>query len=478
MAGFRIEGNTSGNVAEVDASNQLLVKLPSGAVAADMAGIAMFSENDPGSKTGSRYVYSPETDEDYRLRIAEDVIYDTEIFNYTTQNTGKHFYANTTLTNAWTAAGLITNSGNVTTTTTGTNFGTYAEFPLIGSTSLYCEIEASLTAQPTANTIVDFGLFRRGAANPYAPTDGVYFRLTSAGLKGVINSNGTETTTSTLGFTYTNSEVHQFTISCHDRKTQFWIDNVLYGVIDTPLGQGQPFMSASLPLSVRHAITGGAAGAALSFALRDYTVSIGGTGVSATASIMGQRIFGSYQGLSGGTMGSLANYANSANPTAAVPTNTTAALGIGLGGQFWETDTLAVTTDGIIDSYQVPAGTANVQGRRLVLRRIKIESYVQTALTGGGYVAQWALAFGHTAVSLATAEAAAAKAPRRVPLGNHTVASGAVALTELKTISLDFGDAPVFVNPGEFIAVVKKKVGTAPSAGVIAHTISMLYGWE
>ena len=37
---------------------------------------------------------------------------------------------------------------------------------------------------------------------------------------------------------------------------------------------------------------------------------------------------------------------------------------------------------------------------------------------------------------------------------------------------------PVYVNPGEFVAVVKKKVGTAPSAGVVAHTITYDYSWE
>jgi hypothetical protein len=42
----------------------------------------------------------------------------------------------------------------------------------------------------------------------------------------------------------------------------------------------------------------------------------------------------------------------------------------------------------------------------------------------------------------------------------------------------DFGDAPIFVNPGEFVALVKKKVGTAASAGVVAHTVKFVYGWE
>ena len=175
-------------------------------------------------------------------------------------------------------------------------------------------------------------------------------------------------------------------------------------------------------------------------------------------------------------MGSLANFANSANPTAAVPTNTTAALGTGLGGQFWETDTLAVTTDGVICSYQVPAGSIASPGRRLVIKGVKVESFVQTALTGGGYVGVWSLAFGHTAVSLATTEAATTKAPRRVPLGNQAVAAAATATTALPTVYVDF-TRPIVVNPGEFVAVVKKKVGTAPSAGVIAHTITFDAGW-
>ena len=236
-------------------------------------------------------------------------------------------------------------------------------------------------------------------------------------------------------------------------------------------------MAAALPYSLRHAIVGGAAGAIINMVVNSYTVSLGGPTPGDSLPTVGNRMLGSHQGLSGGTMGSLANYANSANPTAAVPTNTTAALGSGLGGQFWETDTLAVTTDGVISSYQVPAATVNAQGRRLVLYGVKIVSSVQTVLTGGGYVANWSLAFGHTAVSLATTEAAATKAPRRVALGKQTVAAAAAALTLLATVEQRFA-TPIYVNPGEFIQTVKKKVGTAPSAGVIDHQVTFDYGWE
>ena len=366
-------GNSTAGLANVDSAYQLLVVTEKNVTDSpeNVGGIKIFSENDDGKVTGTPYLTSPETDDDYRLRVAQDALLDTETFNYLAQNTGKHTYLNSTMSISWSAAGLTTNSGNITTTTTGVTFGTYAFFPVIGSETLYCEVEGSFNQQPTTNTIVDFGAFLRGVAIPYAPTDGAYFRLTSAGLSGVINSNGTETSTGIFPtssvdanpFTYINNHKYQFIISITEREVEFWIDNQLMGSIETPSGQGQPFMSAALPFSVRHAITGGAAGSTLSFVLNDYSISLAGSQVSEELGTIGNRMYGAYQGLSGGTMGSLASYANSANPTAAVPTNTTSTVLTALGGQGWDTDTLAVNTDGIIMSYQNPAGTANVQGR-------------------------------------------------------------------------------------------------------------------
>jgi len=484
MAGFRIEGNTSGNVAEVNSSNQLLVKIPTGDVPADVAAMAIFSENDTGSKTGARYLQAPETDDDSRFRIAHEAIFDCETFNYTAQNTGKHIYRNTTMAFAWSAAGLTTNSGNITTTTTGGSFVTYAEFPILGASQLYCEIEGSFTAAPTTNTIIDFGLSRPATTNPFAPGDGVHFRLTSAGMLGVINSNGTETPTSVFDFTYVNNRKYQFIIAMHEREVEFWIDGVLYASLDTPSGQGQPCMSASLPFALRHAIVGGAAGAALSFVLNDYTVSVGGPNIAQTASILGQRVYGSYQGLSGGTMGSLATYVNSTNPTAAAPSNTalTANLPGGLGGQGAVTAAAAAATDGIWSSYQVPAGTANVQGRRLILRGIRIDAVnMGAAVATTPTTIQFCLAFGHNAVSLATAEAATTKAPRRVALGfmNWPVGAAVGSSPDKGPIDIDFGDAPIFVNPGEFIALVGKFLnGTATASQVINFTYTPMFGWE
>lgn len=481
---IRQVGATSGNLAEVDSAGQALVKLPTGSVPADVAAARLFSENDSGTIIGTPALLSPETDSDYRLRIATEAVFDNETFNYIAQNTGKFALRNTTMAFAHTAAGLITNSGNITTTTTGGQFLSYAEFPIFGAASFYCEVIGSFNALPTTNTLIDFGAMRMAAANPFAPTDGVYFRLNAAGLLGVINFNGTEITTNAFDFNYVINRKYLFVIVLHEREVQFWIDGVLYGSIETPVGQSQPCMSASLPFGLRHAIAGGAAGAAISFTLNDYSVSIGGPNFAQTASIVGQRVYGAYQGLSGGTMGSLATYPNSTNPTAAAPSNTalTANLSAGLGGQGAVLAAAAAATDGIWGSYQVPAGTANVQGRRLVLRGLRLEAVnMGAAVATTATTIQFSLAFGHTTVSLATAEAAAAKAPRRVALGIMTWPVGAAIGQGPQggPIVVDFGDAPIFINPGEFIALVGKfLVGTATAAQAINFIWQPIYGWE
>ncbi len=380
---------------------------------------------------------------------------------------------------------MMTNGSSITTTTTGLSLSTYAMFPFFSSgNSVYIQSEVSFSAQPVANTIVDFGAYHRPASNPYAPTDGVYFRLTSAGFIGVVNHNGTETMTAVLDFPYVNSQVYKFLIATNNSRTEFWIDDELYGIIETPAAQAQPFMSAALPYSFRHAIVGGAAGGVFQATLRGYSMSLGGTVINKDQSQIMSAAFGTYQGLSGGTMGSLSSYTNSANPTAAVPSNTalTANLIAGLGGQAWETATLALNADGIILSYQVPAGTVSVQGRRLRITGVKLSSYVQTVIAGGPMNRTFTLNFGHTAVSLATAEAATTKARRVVllPELTQTITANQAVSTAVSqpggAVSM-FQD-PIYVNPGEFVNIAVKHIGTVGTSGTIATNVQLVYSWE
>jgi hypothetical protein len=496
MAGFRIEGNTSGNVAEVNAFNAMKVsqEVDGYTNAGNVGCVRAFGEVDAGSVTNVPILRPLEVDADYRARVSQDLIFDEVVFNYTAQDTGKHNFASTTMAATWTAGQFTTNSGNITTITTGVQLSTYAFFPVTGTTTLSLDTELSFTAQPVTNTFIEWGLGLPGAATT-APTDGVFFRLSSAGLQGISSFNGTEVSTGVFPllagagtWAYTNNKRYQFICYQAEVEAVFWVNDgtgaVMLGRIPLPTGQPRMSMGAAAQAFFKHSIRGGAAGSAMSVLVGAYNVRQGGTNITTTASVSGNRVLGSYQGLGGGTQGSLATYVNSTNPTAAAPSNTalTANLPGGLGGQGAVVAAVAAATDGIWGSYQVPAGTVNVQGRRLAIRGVQIDLVnLGAAVATSATTLQFSLAFGHTAVSLATAEAATTKAPRRVSLGIATWPIGAAIGAQPQTgpIWVDFGDAPIFVNPGEFVQLVGKFLaGTATASQVINFTWQPIYGWE
>lgn len=498
MSGFRIEGSASGNVVEVNASNQLKVVTETDASSnpGNVGALRTFGENDGGFLTGVTLLRSPEVDVDYRQRVSLDLMLDDEVFNYSAQNTGKHSYLTTNLANAWQTGQLTTNSTSITTVNSGTVVNTYAMFPILGTTTLSIDTEIGFSAQPTTNTTIEFGIGLPSTVL-LAPTDGVFFRLNSSGLQGIASFNGAEVSTGVFPETdgtgtwqYTNNKRYQFICYVTPIEAVFWVNdgtgaNCL-GVIPLPAAQSRMCLATAAPFFLKHRITGGTAGGVIQATMGAYNVRIGGTNYTTTVSTSGNRMSGSYQGVSGGTLGTLARIGtittgNEANVTAAVPTTTTAALGSGLGGKFWETASLAVNTDGIIMSYQVPAGTVSIQGRRLVMRGIYLTSYIQTVIAGGPFTAEWFLAFGHTAVSLGTAEATTTKAPRRIvlPFIQQITAAQAVNTTVAQNQTFcDFGDAPIYVNPGEFVQLCTRHIGTVGTSGTIVHHVTPVYGWE
>lgn len=475
-----LRGQT-GTQADVDASGRVLVRLPDATTPANVGGVRLFSENDAGTVLPAPYLMSPETDQDFRLRVAQDTPLDIETFNYTAQNTGKHNYNNTTLTAVWGTGGLLFNGTSITTQNTNARVRTYASFASMDPGTLNVASVVAFSAQPVANTFIDFGLFLDAGSSPFTPTDGVFFRLTSAGLYGVINHNTTELTTSAFNFTYTTSRFYAFLIVVHERNVEFWIDNVLYATLDTPVGQGQPFAAEALPFAMRHAIIGGAAGGVLQATLKDYSVSLGGLQINDTLGEINNRIVGAYQGLSGGTMGTLASYANSADPTASAALSNTVVLVTGLGGQFRFNAAGTAVTDGIVTSFQVPALAVGARNRRLKVNGIRIDCVNTGAAVGTtATVLQWSLAFGHTAFALNTNEAATTKAPRRIPVGLMAWPIGAAigAPPTGGALTLNF-DSPIYVNPGEFFAFVAKFIiGTATGSQVIWGTATVIHSWE
>jgi hypothetical protein len=495
-----IVGALSGTGADVNASRQLKVIPEVDAIAnsANIGGVRYFSEVDQGYLTGFATLKSPEADFDYRTRVSQDLLLDDEWFSYTAQNTSKHSTLSTTSTVGFAAGSLTLNSGAGTlAVSTGCQVNTYAAFPVLGTTTLSLDVEMGFTSQPQTNTFFEWGVGLPGT-QLVAPTDGVFFRLNSAGLQGIASINGTEVSTgifhSLAGagtWVYTNNKRYQFIVYQSSTEAYFWVDDgtgaVLLGEIELPTATGTVSMCGSGQVFFKHRIVGGAGGAIIAANITRYSLRQGGIQIATTPSTQGSRLYGSYQALAGAaTYGTIAQTGtittgNEANRTAAVPTTTTAALGTGLGGTFWETVSLAVNTDAIVMSYQVPAGSVNQSARRLVLRGMYLHSYVQTVIVGGPYIAEYFLAFGHTAVSLATAEAAATKAPRRIALPFTQTVTAAQAVTTFvaqPVTFVDFGDAPIFVNPGEFIQLCTRHLGTAGTTGTVVHRVTPVYGWE
>ena len=50
-------------------------------------------------------------------------------------------------------------------------------------------------------------------------------------------------------------------------------------------------------------------------------------------------------------------------------------------------------------------------------------------------------------------------------------------LVEQKVSSISFSE-PIYVNPGEFVALVKKNIGGVATSGVIGHVVTLDYSWE
>lgn len=485
MSGFRIEGGTSGNVVEVDAGKNLNVTLPQLDLYAGKA-VIMGQQGDGTYTGGVPARRAPRVSGNFRLAVGQD----TPIFEYdftaTAQDTGQWKFANTTMAAAQSGGFLQLNSGSITTTTTSVYLQTWKFFPiyLVGGTRIQVSGQFNL-AIPT-NQVTEIGTFL-GVTGAAAPTDGVFLRFTSAGVTGVLMFNGVETAvlfdTAIVAAAMGPAQNFVAEIVIYNDTVSFYIDSQYLGNIDVPGANPMPFITATLPLCLLHRNTGTVTSpaqfkvGAVSVSQVDANINVPFAHQEALQGLM------SSQGTSGNTQGSTALYTNSlAAGAGAAATNTTAALGSGLGGQFAVLPTLTAGTDGIISSFQVPAGTVAIRPRTLMITGIRVQGLVTTVLAGGPVYYAYSLAYGHTTVSLATAEGTSfstnptTKAARRVPIGYETYVVTAPVGTLGQGVYMAF-NSPIAVNPGEFVQLVAKNLGTVTSSGVICLLVTVDGYW-
>ena len=472
--------NTAGK-ANVDANFNLNVVPPKNITQTGFVGLAGI--NDDGTfVAGGRQnrVYVSEGNGLYAA--AKNLLWD-DTFNGTTQNTSKYKVAFTTMVPNASGGFLNLNSTGITTINTNSGIQTWKSFPIFAKAELKINISAQIPNGAQANQVIEWGAFQATLNAATAPTDGVFWRLNAAGeLRGVINYNGTETQTVAITMP-SNAVTHDWEITCQTNVVIFTIDGVMRGVInlttDAPT-LGQPISAAAMPITARVYIGGSAPALGPQIKITDIFVSELGPDLSRSWATQ-KAGFGhmGYQGQNGGTMGSTSNLSNSALAAASALSNTAVGTGnpAGLGGYSHDLCTLAAGTDGLVTSFQNPVGSATQTPRNLIISGVWIHSVVDATLTGGPLAFLYSLAFGHTAVSLATAETASfatatTKAPRRIALGVEGCAAAAAAGTLLSPAGVfrQFS-SPIVVAPGEFVAVVGRNLGTVASAGSVVHAV-------
>jgi hypothetical protein len=486
-----IRGSTSGLGAEVNASNQLKVTLENNAISnANNVGIVRsFSENDPGTITGFPYLKPPESSLDYRLRVGVDTILFTDTFNALFQNSTNWAYTFVTMTAAQPGAGTV-NFGTVqgTGATHGAFMRSYQYFPLIGTAPLAVEISAGqFTSALVANEVWLMGLgLPSAAATP--PTDGVWFQLTTAGLIGVLAYSGTTTQTGvllSLAQTIV-SDIDKYTIVVGESEVEFWKNDVLLAELFIPVGNGQPFIASSQPVFF-HKYCTGAVSNTNTMRVSDITVSLMDIQTtkpwSHQAATQGMAGYVLQNGITVPATGAKTSlWANSTAPTAAAITNTGATF-TGLGGIAAVLPTLTASNDGILFTYQNPVPSINITGRNLIITGVTVQGAVSVILAGGPVIYAYALAWGHTAVSLATQETltyvtATTHAPRILSIGMETYPAtanvGTLGGVGCKLILT----TPVVVRPGEWVSIIARNIGTVTTTGAITIVASYDAYWE
>lgn len=492
-------GSDTTNKANVDSNYNQMVNTPgntSDGVARGggntNAGVSvMLTENDPGTVTGARNVKSPKTSLHRRLRVGVDTLMFNDTFNATTQNTSFWEYTFVIMTASQPGAGTL-NFGTVqgTAITHGAIMRTYQHFPVIGKASIATKISCGVfNATLVANEEWRVG-FGKPTVGGTAPTEGVWFLLSTAGLTGKAFYNGVESTTGTLATlaSFTVGTMYELEIIIGEQLVEFWRDGILLGSLDNAVSNGQPFQQATLPLFMQKLCTGNVTNTN-TMRIADINVYISDIASNKTweaqLATLGQS---GNIGQNGNTQGKTSLWANSAAPTAAAASNTTPPFS-GLGGIISINPTLAVSSDGIFQSFTNPAPTINITGRNLLIYGVTVDSHVSVVLSGGPLAYEYFIAYGHTADSLATGETASfatatTHAPRIVPIGIETYIANAGVAT--KGTGVQSGGlnkqfrVPLIVRPGERVALCcRLGVGsTVTTTGAITCLISWDAVWE
>ena len=464
MAGLGITDNSSDlNGLGINTDHEAKVALNQNV---EKAGFVAMASEKGVLPDGTRVMREAEYSEDCRARTESDNLWIADYPIGTAVNTRKFATILTTQTITVAGARYELNSSGITTVSTGSMLRSYKYIPFYKANATYVEFAVNWTLAPVANWFAEWGVGAPTSAIA-APTDGVFFRITAGQFRGVCVNNSVETYVD-LGTIPDEAVVHDCVIEITMGRVYFWHASNLLGALNVPDTQFGPTAQSALPVFIRTYNAAVAPATAIKLQCSAIGASNGGADFNrlwpTVQSAMGNA---SVQAPTGSTVGQTANYVNSTAPVSATLSNTAAGYTT-LGGQFQFAAVAGAETDYALFGYQVPAG------QTLVLRGV----WIDTMNTGAAVATtatwlQWALGVGSTAVSLATADAAATKAPARVALGNQVFAIADAIGKQATRIDVNL-DAPMVVNSGEFVHIIlKMPLGTATGSQVIRGIVGV-----
>lgn len=489
--GFQVNG-LDGTPLGIDGNNQ--AKVTTSGDMAKCGYIANFCRNDQGDYTGATYDRNPEADADYRQRVAVETIFFSETWAGAALNSAKWSSNVTTMAVAVSGGYCKLNSAGIVTASTNARVTSYRTVPIFQPFPLYIDFPIQIVAAAVglANTTVEFGVnFSNAAA---APTDGVFVRIAPNGEMRLVSvfASGTEVESAAIDYTRqlpgfgtdgvsagallpANTDRHiVIGITAHD--IELWIDDVLVAEVNQP--PNLPAFTSALHLPITFRVINGASAPASATQLwvGPVTVSVSGMcNAPSFADYCAMNGQGGYQGQSGGTMGQTCNWTNSAAPAAATLSNTTASYTT-KGGKFLFNAIAGAETDYVLFSYTVPAAASGAHNLGMLVKSVVIDTVnIGAAVATTATVLEWFLAVGATADSLATAEGATTKAPRREPIGVQSFKVGDPIGAQPATIRLDLTDAPMYAEPGTRIQIgLRIPVGTATASEQFRGTATIL----
>ena len=484
----RLEGNTSGNLVDVNRDNELKVSLSK--TPANTGGVRIKAKTSP----------------DFRLRVGMDNVVFHDNFNYTVQDTNRWYTSGTSMTAILIPAGgantgslVFGNSTVLAGSGAGVRMMTFQNFPIQTPISTIFSIaqladwlqggehfEFGLSTIPLIATVIEYNL-----------SSGIFLRLNTNGIEGVIRKNSintangqTEVKTGIIKpfSDFMVNNFNTFRIDISKLSVEFYCDDVLLTSLKVPKDFGTTLLGSSANIFMRKYVTGGIIGTAAAPAVGINKMAVNYVTVlqrdipsyKTYAEVQCGQGFMSYcKPPAAAVTTQTTYYSNNVAPTAIALTNTTGAIS-GIGGISAVTPSLATGTDGIIFYYLNIANTLNITGKNLYITGVTVQGVVTLALANA-FVWEYSLTIGSLSVVLSTAETssfatATTHEPRRIPIGIESFAVGLGSLGG-KGINILF-DTPLVIRPSEYVELIARSLGAAAATGTITVICQFNGYWE